>query len=123
MQLFYDDFSAYPATDNMEIDLKDPHLGPWRENSMHYSWIKDDRPIFLDNPIAWRVIEIDGEKFLSQAEAWPNVTFQTGDELWDDYTLEAELLPQDKKDAGCSSVTLPVVITITSRLRVAICCR
>ena len=107
-ELLSDDFTAYPACEFMTEITKGSELGPWTQTSLHYIWRSERIANRRECPLPWRLIDVDGRRFLEQPEHYSNCVFRAGDPDWRDVVLELDLAVSEKASG-------PIVRYLTSR--------
>jgi hypothetical protein len=114
VELFAEDFSAYPLAETMDVKTFGQRLGPWQIMTVHYSWHSQRYRSRQETWLPFRIISRDGRRFLDQPESFSNVVIKAGRPQWRDYTLELDLAVNDGP-AG------PIVRYMTSRRNYWVC--
>jgi len=113
VELFSENFSKYPRNEVLDLKRFGQRLGPWQLMTQHFSWHSpryDRRQMALP----FRIIELDGQCFLTQPESFSNVVIKAGRPQWRDYVLELDVAVEDGP-AG------PIVRYVTSRQNYWVC--
>ena len=75
VELFAEDFSAYPLAETMDVKTFGQRLGPWQIMTVHYSW-HSRRYNRKETSFPFRIIARDGRRFLDQPESFSNVVIK-----------------------------------------------
>jgi rhamnogalacturonan endolyase len=90
--LFQDDFTAYAPADiiHIPLDKPGPHLGPWRQSSLHYTWASSRIPNWMVSTFFWSIGDDGQRRYLEMPDVLKNAVLTTGDQAWRNYELELE---------------------------------
>jgi len=94
VELFSENFSAYPLAETLDAKTFGYRLGPWQLMTLHFSW-HSKRYNRQRTVLPFRLIEREGRRFLDQPESFPNVVIKAGRPQWGDYVLELDLAVND----------------------------